>query len=179
MHEQSQIELVRLQAEDVELLRALDRSEVVDGVYRQVGNELILSDHDEIVDGWPAGVLEKYLRPWAAAAAAGCPLIGARLEGKIVGLALVNPRHRTGLAQLMSLYIDRTVRRRGVAGRLCRSAFDLSREAGAASIYVSSSPTRGTVGFYWSQGFRPCAADTIDPQLYALEPNDIHMIKRL
>jgi hypothetical protein len=40
-------------------------------------------------------------------------------------------------------------------------------------LYVSATPTRGTVDFYVSQGFTPLA--TPDERLFALEPEDIHM----
>ncbi len=179
MPDPSEVELVRLSSADAALFRSLDRSEVVDGRYRSIEGGLLLQDHSEIIDGWPPGLLDKYLPKWTAAAAAGCPLIGARLGGKVIGLALVNPQHRGTMAQLMSLYVDRSARRLGAAARLCRSTFELSSAAGATAIYVSSSPTRGTVGFYWAVGFRPAAPDELDPDLHALEPNDIHMIRKL
>ena len=133
----------------------------------------------EPIFSWPCCILEKYLPKWGAAARSGCPFLGAVLGNEIVGLALVNPRHRGTVAQLMSLYVDKAGRRRGVATLLCRAAFDLACAESAESIYVSSSPTRGSVGFYWSMGFRPAEKSELDPDLFTLEPNDIHMIRKL
>jgi ribosomal protein S18 acetylase RimI-like enzyme len=76
-----------------------------------------------------------------------------------VGLAVVNPRHRGEVAQLMSLYVDRSARRRGAASALCRESFATARAAGARSICV------GRTSF--------------DLELHALEPNDIHMVRML
>src|SRR5437763_5629078 len=44
-------------------------------------------------------------------------------------------------------------------------------------LYVSATPTRGTVDFYMSCGFEPLV--TPDPELFALEPDDIHLDVRL
>jgi ribosomal protein S18 acetylase RimI-like enzyme len=148
-------------------------------MYRRVESGLLLRPHSETLEGWPKGLLEKYLPIWRGAVEHGCPLLGAQADGKVVGLAVVNPRHRADVAQLMSLYVDRSARRRGAAGALCRAAFDIARDDGARSIYVSSSPTRATVSFYWSVGFRPATDAELDPELHALEPNDIHMVRML
>jgi ribosomal protein S18 acetylase RimI-like enzyme len=179
MSEVSRCHIVRLAEHQIELFHSLDRSEVIDGLYTRTSDGLLLRDHHEAVSGWPSGLLEKYLPQWRGAAKAGLPFLGAMLNDKIVGLAVVNPRHRGPVAQLMSLYVDKAGRRRGAATSLCRTAFDLARQAGAKSVYVSSSPARGTVGFYWSMGFRPAAGDDLDPELFALEPNDIHMTRKL
>ena len=48
---------------------------------------------------------------------------------------------------------------------------------GADQLYVSAVPSESAVGFYRSQGFR--LADEVHPDLYELEPDDIHMIKEL
>jgi ribosomal protein S18 acetylase RimI-like enzyme len=171
--------IVRLAAADVDLFATLDRTEVVDGLFRRADGGLLLVEHSEVVEGWPEGLLDKYLPIWRGAVERGCPLFGAKVDEKVVGLAVVNPRHRGDVAQVMSLYVDRAARRRGAAGALCRACFDVARGAGARSVYVSSSPTRATVGFYWSMGFRPCSDAQLDPELYALEPNDIHMLQVL
>jgi ribosomal protein S18 acetylase RimI-like enzyme len=173
------MEIVRLSPDEADLFATLDRSEIVDGLYRRVDGGLLLREHSETITGWPAGLLDRYLPIWRGAAERGCPLLGARSDGRIVGLAVVNPRHRGDVAQLMSLYVDRSARRRGAAVALCRESFAIARAAGARSIYVSSSPTRGTVGFYWSMGFRPARPDQLDHELHALEPNDIHMVRML
>ena len=44
-------------------------------------------------------------------------------------------------------------------------------------MYVSAVPSESAVGFYRSQGFTP--TQEVDEELYALEPEDIHMTKTL
>ena len=48
---------------------------------------------------------------------------------------------------------------------------------GHKRLYVSATESKSAVGFYLSQGFVP--TQDAHPDLYALEPDDIHMIKIL
>ncbi|HCC6119016.1 TPA: GNAT family N-acetyltransferase, partial [Klebsiella pneumoniae] len=47
-------------------------------------------------------------------------------------------------------------------------------EMGASGLYISSIPNKNTVDFYLAQGCR--LADKPDPALFALEPEDIHLV---
>jgi N-acetylglutamate synthase-like GNAT family acetyltransferase len=53
----------------------------------------------------------------------------------------------------------------------------LARADGARRLYVSATPSAPTVEFYQSHGFEP--TDEPDAALFALEPDDIHMILEL
>jgi predicted N-acetyltransferase YhbS len=64
-------------------------------------------------------------------------------------------------------------RRHGIGCELTNEVVRLARTDGAQRLYVSATPTRGTVDFYMSQGFKPLA--TPHERLFALEPDDIHM----
>lgn len=55
-----------------------------------------------------------------------------------------------------------------------RKACEIAREAGSRRMYVSSTPSSSAVGFYIAQGCK--LAEEVDPELYALEPDDIHLI---
>jgi hypothetical protein len=55
--------------------------------------------------------------------------------------------------------------------------FCLARENGTEQIYVSSIPTRNSVDFYLRQGFQ--LTNTPHPELFAQEPEDIHMVCQL
>ena len=60
-----------------------------------------------------------------------------------------------------------------LAGRLERFA----REQGDTMMVVSATPSANTVRFYLDRGFEPIAEPL--PELYELEPEDVHMQKRL
>ncbi len=102
--------------------------------------------------------------------------LGAYREDRMVGLAGLRHQLQPTMAQLTSLYIDNHHRRQGVAQRLVQEVFRLSRAHGAECIYVSSTPSVPAVAFYMRQGFQP--TEKPDPTLFALEPADIHMLKR-
>lgn len=52
-----------------------------------------------------------------------------------------------------------------------------ARATGAEQIYVSATPSQSAVGIYMRFGFEP-VEDPL-PELYELEPDDIHMAKML
>jgi predicted N-acetyltransferase YhbS len=68
-------------------------------------------------------------------------------------------------------------RRYGIGCALTNEVIRLARIEGAPRLYVSATPTRGTVDFYMRQGFVPVA--TPNERLFALEPDDIHMQRML
>ena len=52
-----------------------------------------------------------------------------------------------------------------------------AKELGAKKLYVSSTPSRHSVRFYHGQGF--ALTDSPDPELFALEPEDIQLVRTL
>jgi ribosomal protein S18 acetylase RimI-like enzyme len=95
----------------------------------------------------------------------------------MVGIAVLRPGLSEGTAQLAGLFVSADYRRMGVAKRLTDEIVRLARESGARWLYVSATPSESAVGFYTSQGFRP--TEHPNSELFALEPEDIHMIKQL
>ncbi len=96
---------------------------------------------------------------------------------KLAGIGVLLPELREGMAQLSFLHVSRPHRHVGIAAGLVAELFRVAGEHGAAAVYVSSAPTESAVGFYLRQGF--LVADEPDPELLALEPEDIHMVKKL
>ena len=82
--------------------------------------------------------------------------------------------HEPGLAWLATLHVSRAHRRRGVASALWGAGVALAHEAGAGSLYVSATLTGSAVGFYLGRGCR--LADPVHPELFAHEPEDIHLV---
>ena len=58
-----------------------------------------------------------------------------------------------------------------------RQLEDVARQAGDAELVVSATPSGNTVRFYLARGFEPMAHPL--PELFELEPEDIHMRKAL
>ena len=171
----------RLDPSDVGLIGSIDRSEHVEVQYRIEDGRLVeapvlVAD----IPAWdPAGSGEhsvaSHVAFCASAVADGAVLFGAFDDGgELMGLATVHPMFEPGLAWLATLHVTRAHRRRGAASALWDAGVALAREGGAASLYVSATPTGSAVGFYLSRGCR--LADPAHPELLPHEPEDIHLI---
>lgn len=173
-------EIRRLGEADVHLVGRIDRSEHVDVEYTVRNGQLVerpvsMSD----IPPWdPAGA-----GPYSVAAeiafceplvAGGAAFFGGFDGGQLLGLAIVDAAFEEEMAWLAFLHIGRPHRRRGVASALWSAAEQEARAAGASSMYVSAVPTGSAVGFYLSRGCR--LADPVHPDLYAMEPDDIHLV---
>jgi ribosomal protein S18 acetylase RimI-like enzyme len=107
----------------------------------------------------------------------GGALVGAFDFHTLVGFAIYQPRLTEDMANLASLHVSRSHRRKGIASLLVGEVARLARVDGARRLYVSATPSGAAVGFYRRYGFEP--TDSPDARLFALEPHDIHMILEL
>lgn len=104
-------------------------------------------------------------------------MFGALYGRRLVGFAIYRPHLEPDMGQLAVLHVSREYRRRGLGAALTEQVASLALADGARRLYVSATPSAGTVQFYLSQGFVPVSQP--HPELYALEPEDIHMIREL
>jgi GNAT superfamily N-acetyltransferase len=166
-------------ADELSRLSELDVSEEGTAVYVQRGThvEVVQRAHrrpPRSAEAWAPEV-----RLWQGFVREGGAAFGAFDGDRLIGVAVL----RLGLgltedtAQLAGLYVDRVWRRHGVATALVRDVAGAAWAAGAAWLYVSAAPSDSAVGFYLSRGFEPTAEP--DPELFDLEPKDIHMVRAL
>jgi GNAT superfamily N-acetyltransferase len=120
---------------------------------------------DEMIARW-RGILEGGGEAW-----------GAFESGRMVAIALLRYRLTEDMAELAALFVSRPYRRRGIARQLMQSVLGRAKRSGAARIYVSATPSPSAVGFYQSLGFG--LAEQVNAELYALEPDDVHMVRGL
>ncbi|TFH34545.1 MAG: GNAT family N-acetyltransferase [Anaerolineales bacterium] len=107
----------------------------------------------------------------------GLRITGAFDQDRLVGIAVLRPHLTQNTAQLAALFVSRDHRRQGIAKALAEEACLMAKEHGHSEVYVSATPSESAVGFYMNQGFAPTVH--VHPELYALEPEDIHMVKSL
>ena len=95
----------------------------------------------------------------------------------MVGIGIVVPHLRPGIAQLAFLHVSAPWRATGIGSRLFEQLEQIARSAGDSDMVVSATSSENTVRFYLGRGFEP----TADPlaELVALEPEDVHMRKVL
>ncbi len=176
-------EVRRLGIDDVRLIAKIDRSEHVEVEYSVVEDRLVelpgtMSDvplWDPVAKG-PHSVAAEiaFCEPLVAG---GAVLLGAFDGESLCGMAVVDGSFEPPLAWLAFLHVTKLHRRKGVASALWTAAESVTAESGAESMYISAAPTGSAVGFYLSRGCE--LADPVHPQLYAMEPYDIHLVSTL
>jgi GNAT superfamily N-acetyltransferase len=176
------IEYRRLEPPELSRVGEIDRSETIDAVYVQRGAQLELRHGDFSSPPWdPDGTGEHSVRAVRAELAewseSGAAALGAFDGNRLVGIGLVLPHLRPGVAQLVFLYVSAAERGRGIGGVLAGELEEIARDAGSTSLVVSATPSLNTVRFYRGRGFEPMEEPL--PELLALEPEDVHMAKRL
>ena len=172
----------RLAPDELELVRLIDRSERIDALYTQRGTRLVLRSSDVSAPAWSAeGTGAHSVAGQIAAVRAyvhrGAKVLGAFDGDRLVGIGVVLPHLRPGIAQCAYLHVSDGYRGRGIGGRLCAELEEIARDAGDATMVVSATPSRNTVRFYGLRGFTPMAEPL--QELVALEPEDVHLSKPL
>ena len=178
----TEIEYRRLAPAELSLVGEIDRTERIEGLYVQHGTRLELLVGDWSAPPWDAeGEGEHSVAAQRVAlerqVEAGAIPLGAFDCERLVGIALVTPHVRPGLAQLPYLYVTAGYRGQGIGARLADELERIARDGGDTAMVVSATPSANTVRFYLRRGYEPAAKPL--PELYALEPEDVHMQKWL
>ena len=79
--------------------------------------------------------------------------------------------------QLKFLHVSNGYRDQGLGRRLFNLAAEEASRRGARRLYISATPSEHTIGFYLGLGCSVTAEP--DPDLFALEPDDIHLAYRI
>ena len=171
----------RLENSEADRIRDIDRTERVRTGYRVEGHQLVCmdvvwdsspwrDDGDEHSFPYMIRFLEGILAKQGT-------MLGAFDGERLVGLAAFRPQLTATMAQLALLHVSNGYRRQGISTHLLKNIVSMARDSGATHLYVSATPSGSAVGFYTSHGF--AWTQTPHPELFALEPDDIHMIKAL
>jgi GNAT superfamily N-acetyltransferase len=160
----------------------IDRTERIDVMFEQHGTELVARRGNWSAAPWdPDGDGEHSVHEQRRALAhyhdAGGIARGAFAGERLVGIGVVVPHIRPAIAQLAFLHVSRESRAAGVGTRLCVELEAIARREGDTELVVTATPSESTVRFYLARGFRPMARPL--PELLELEPDDIHMAKRI
>jgi predicted N-acetyltransferase YhbS len=165
-----------LQREEVSLIWQIDRREIVENTYSLEGGELVLKPDYFDIRGWPPGETELYTPILLDCYDRGGTFWGAFEDDLLIGVAILESKFigtQRDTLQLKFLHVSRDYRKRGIASALFRLAVEKARALGAGKLYISATPSENTINYYMRLG---CVLATeIDPELFALEPEDIHL----
>ena len=161
---------------EIPLIWSIDRREVIENFYHLENGALVLrADHVEVA-GWPPGEVERYTPILLACFDRGGWFHGVFDDDKLVGIAVLDSKfigRNKDQLQLEFLHVSRVYRGRGLGARL----FDLTKTQasarGARRLYISATPSENTINFY--RGLGCVVTSEPDPDLFALEPEDIHL----
>jgi ribosomal protein S18 acetylase RimI-like enzyme len=125
---------------------------------------------------WDERYVEKLAAQLTPKLAAGGTLLGAFEGEELAGVGVLGGEfigEPANQLEIAFLYVSRPYRRQGVAKRLMDELAEIARARGAEELYISATETESAVGFYLDYGCR--LAERVNPELYRLEPKDIHL----
>ncbi|MBA8877084.1 GNAT family N-acetyltransferase [Phyllobacterium myrsinacearum] len=170
------MEMRPLTRDQIEQIWTIDRSEIIENIYTLRDGELVL--HPEFCDaqGWEEGEADKYTPLLQQSFDRGGKFFGAFDGEKLAGAGIVDsiwrgPAHN--LLQLSFLHVSHGYRGQRLGVKLFERSKEAAKALGAKGLYVSATPSEHTVNFYRYLGCVVMA--TPDPELFAMEPEDIHM----
>jgi predicted N-acetyltransferase YhbS len=165
-----------LQRGEIPAIWQIDRREIVENTYSLEGGKLVLKPDYFDIGGWPPGEAELYTPILLDCYDRGGTFWGAFEDDLLIGVAILDSKligTQRDTLQLKFLHVSRDYRKRGIASALFRLAVEKAKALGARKLYISATPSESTINYYTRLG---CVLATeIDPELFALEPEDIHL----
>jgi predicted N-acetyltransferase YhbS len=169
-----------LQRDEIPLLWQIDRREIVENIYYLRDGELVLKPEYFDIQGWPPGEAELYTPMLLDCYDRGGTFWGAFEKDTLVGAAILESKFigsQQDTLQLKFLRVSRDHRKQGIASTLFNLAAAKAQALGAKKLYISATPSENTINYYRRLG---CVlAEEFDPELFALEPEDIHFEYRI
>ncbi len=172
--------LVGLRRAEIHRLCEIDRAETVENIYVLDDGQLRLVSQKIAVSGWNPVELKAYVRRLRSLHDRGGLTLGAFSENVLLAIGSLDYQPVGGdssIVKLDMLHVSRAHRGRGIGRALTGELSRAARVRGASSLYISATPTQGTVDMYMRLGARPTLQP--DPTLLAMEPDDIHLILSL
>jgi predicted N-acetyltransferase YhbS len=166
----------KLLREEIEQVWNIDRSEVIENFYHFENGTLVLRPNHVEVAGWPPGEAEKYTPILLDCFDRGGWFYASLDQAKLIGAVVVDSKRigkRKDQLQLQFLHVSSSYRNSGLGTQLLEMAKATARGMGAKRLYISATPSENTINFYLRLGCE--VAGEPDPDLFEVEPEDIHL----
>jgi len=181
---------VRIQPMSVDdlsrLMSGVDRTELMVAKYEVVRSadglslSLVKRDCDppEEFPHWDETGITRRIDYYRRELAGGGQIFGAFADQTLLGFVAVAVR-RNGAAEVLGIFTDASMRRRGIGERLLTMAEEHAHGAGASTMYVNPNPTLIAMGFYRKHGY--VLSCLIDEATLSYPPMEtcILLVKRL
>jgi GNAT superfamily N-acetyltransferase len=158
------------------LLSKIDRSEKIFASYQYRNNALILVNSPISAGPFDPLELEEMIKHQRELINAEGKVIAAFENKQIIGAASVDRRRRgrnKDYCKMDILYVSKNSRGKKVGQMLLQKCKRIAKAFGASRLYISATPTKGTVDFYISNN--AILVKEPDEELFEMEPNDIHL----
>ncbi|WP_054956425.1 GNAT family N-acetyltransferase [Paenibacillus dakarensis] len=169
-----------MDAQEGKKISEIDRSEFIHHIYVDKQGELQKIDNPHECPTWDGESMEYLIKRFTAELEQGGKGFGAFDGERLVGFGVLGHRERGLLKdhlQVDLMYVSRNYRRQGIGTLLMKELSEEARDRGASYLYISSTETESAVSFYTSNG--GLLTEDKDPDLFELEPKDIHMVIKL
>ena len=103
-------------------------------------------------------------------------MVGCFDSNKLVGVAALDSEfigNNRDYLQLYFLHVDSKYRRTRIGSKLLKKVANHAKKLMAKKLYISATPSQNTINFYINIGCQ--LVSELNPDLYQLEPNDIHL----
>ncbi len=136
---------------------------------------VLKAEHYHLQD-WPPGEADEHMPILERCYDRAGWFLGLFENNQQVGVAVLDSRfigHNQNHLQLMFLHISNGYRQKGFGKQLFELAKIEASKRGAQKMYISATPSENTVDFYLHLGCK--ISSEPNPELFELEPEDIHM----
>lgn len=165
-----------LRKEEIEKVRNIDRSEIVEQIYYWKDGQLTLEDEIYHIKGWDPSELEQSIKHLHDIDDRNGTLFGAFDRNRLIAISALESEfigRKKDQLQLYFHHVDSHYRHSGIGGKLLKKAIERAKKLGAKKLYISATPSKNTIDFYMHMGCR--LTSELNPRLYRLEPEDIHL----
>ena len=163
-----------LSKEELKKFEQIDRYEIVEDIYYFRDGRLVLEKEYYEIKGLDN--IENRIKNLKNIYDGGGTIYGAFHNDTFVGLVSLKDKligKNNDTIQLCSCFVSKNYRKRGIAAKLVSMLKEKAKELGGQKMYVSATPSKNTVHFYMSVGFK--VTDEPIKELFDEEPEDIHM----
>ena len=165
-----------LSRDEIELMYRIDRSEVIEETYYNQDGMLELKQEFYDMPGFDPGELDKLVRRIYMLYDEGGIVLGMFDGQTIAGIAALENKFRGSnkdTMNVLALFVSKPYRHQGIGRWLVEGIAQKAWDIGATKLYISATPSRNTVQFYMGLGAQ--LVSEVDPELFELEPHDIHL----
>ncbi|GIO30075.1 MULTISPECIES: GNAT family N-acetyltransferase [Paenibacillus] len=169
-----------MQLHESGLIRQIDRSETIGSIYKINDGVLEAVPAGHECPTWDERHAQEMMERFEYELKRGGTAYGAFDGDTLAGFGVLGHRFRgenQDRLQVDLMYVSRPYRRQGIGTRIMEELSKAAKERGASYLYISSTETESAVHFYMANGGK--VTDQVDEELFQMEPEDIHMLKKL